>query len=68
MSVPESRTVIVRDALVHVTPSRTMHGDITATDSVLPQAGPAQSPGQDETVVLDAAGASVVPVVIDGAV
>jgi hypothetical protein len=68
MITPGVRTIVIRDALVHVTPSRTVHGDVVATDGVLTHVGPARSPDSPGALMLDAAGASVVPILIDSAI
>lgn len=64
----EPRPIVIRDALVHVTPSRTMQGDIVAQDGVLTQVGSAHELVPSGALVLNGAGASVVPILIDSAV
>lgn len=69
MSIPtQPRTIVVRGALVHITPSLTIQGDVVATGGVLTRVGSSQPLGPEDTVVLEAAGASVVPILIDSAV
>ena len=68
MSAPcAPRTVVVRDALVHVTRSRSVRGDVVTTDGVLTQVGP-DGPCPPDALVLDGSGATVVPIVVDGAI
>ncbi|WOF21661.1 Atu4866 domain-containing protein [Microbacterium betulae] len=66
--MPESHTIVVRDAVVHVTSSRTVRGDVVTTDGMLSRVGPAQRPDPPGALVLDAPGASVVPLLVDGAI
>ena len=67
MSAPSApRTVVVRDALVHVAWTRSVRGDVVATDGVLTHVGTdvSRPPG---ALVLDAAGVTVVPILVDSA-
>jgi hypothetical protein len=68
MAAVVTRTIVIRDALVHVTPRQTVRGDVVATDGVLTHVGPAQQPDPACARVLDGAGASVVPILIDSAI
>lgn len=60
--------IVIRDAVVHVTPRRKVLGDVVATDGVLTHVGPTQEPDPANARVLDGAGASVVPILIDSAI
>lgn len=64
---PNLGTLVVHDALVHVTPSRTTRGDIVVTAAKVTHVGPRlrTSPG---SVIINAAGASAVPLLVDSAV
>ncbi|MFZ4896385.1 Atu4866 domain-containing protein [Plantibacter sp. Mn2098] len=68
MTALEARTLIVRDALLHVTRSRTIRGDVVAADGVLTQVGSKQQIDLCDGLVLEASGASVVPILIDSAI
>jgi hypothetical protein len=68
MPVPVTRAVIIRDALVYVTPARIVHGDVVAEDGLLTRVGPGRQPDPADALVLDGRGASVVPILIDGAI
>jgi hypothetical protein len=68
MAAPVTRIIVIRDALVHVTPSQTVRGDVVATDGVITHVGPARQPDPAGARLLDGAGASVVPILIDSAI
>lgn len=68
MSAPSApRTVVVRGALVHVTRSRSVRSDVVATGGVLTHVGP-DWPSAPDALVLDGSEATVVPIVVDGAI
>ncbi|WP_235998650.1 Atu4866 domain-containing protein [Qaidamihabitans albus] len=65
---PRPGTLVVRDALVHITPSRTTRADIVVTDGTVTHVGTRRLPAQPDAVTIAAAGASAVPLLVDSAV
>lgn len=61
-------TLVVRDAIVHPTPSCTTRGDIVVTDGTVTHVGTRRRPAQPDAVTIDAAGASAVPLLVESAV
>ncbi|PRX46191.1 putative ligand-binding protein with streptavidin-like fold [Prauserella shujinwangii] len=63
-----SGLLVVRDAVVHITPSRKTRGDIVVTDGTVTHVGSSRRPAAPDAVTIEAAGASAVPLLVDSAV
>ncbi|MBE1878803.1 Atu4866 domain-containing protein [Myceligenerans pegani] len=60
--------LVVTDAVIHATPSRTIRGDLWAYRGRITHAGPQVGAVQPDAEVIPAGGAAVVPLLVDSAV
>ncbi|MFC3456049.1 hypothetical protein [Amycolatopsis speibonae] len=68
MTAEHTGPLVLTDATVHLTPTRTVHGDIWTDGRTITHAGaaePHERPGDARTI--DASGASIVPLLVDSA-
>jgi Agrobacterium tumefaciens protein Atu4866 len=67
MTVP-AQPFAFTDATVHVTPTRSVRGDIWVADGKITRSGPADGPRPTNARIIDASGAAIVPLMVDTAV
>lgn len=63
----QPRTVVFTEATVRVAPSRTVAGELWATDGTITHVGPPRRPHPDDALVVAAAGATLVPLEVESA-
>lgn len=63
-----SGTLVFTHATVHVTPTRSVHGDVRIDGATITHAGAAGSPLPADARVVDVRGAAIVPIMVDNAV
>lgn len=66
-AVGQPRTIVFRDTTVRVSPSRTVAGELWATGGTITRVGPPRSPYPDDALVVDASGATLVPLEVESA-
>jgi hypothetical protein len=66
-AVRQPRPIVFTEATVRVAPSRTVVGELWATDGTIAQVGPPRPPYPEGALVIDATGTTLVPLEVESA-